>query len=213
MYSVKEIYYTLQGEGQHTGRPAVFLRFSGCNLWSGREKDRETAICRFCDTDFRGVNGVGGGKYSTAQDLVEKVILNWPKTKRNIAPYVICTGGEPLLQLDKDLIDEFHRKSFEIGIETNGTIRAPENIDWICVSPKASSILKQTSGNEIKLVYPQIEKSAAPHLFQELDFDYFFLQPLDDDNLKLNTKASIEYCLKNPQWKLSIQSHKILGLP
>jgi 7-carboxy-7-deazaguanine synthase (Cx14CxxC type) len=213
MYSVKEIYYTLQGEGQQMGRPAVFLRFSGCNLWSGREKDREKAICRFCDTDFRGVDGIGGAKYTTAQELVKAVSANWPKTKHAISPYVVCTGGEPLLQLDKELIDEFHRHSFEIGVETNGTILAPENIDWICVSPKANSTLKQITGNEIKLVYPQIEKSASPHLFQDMNFDFFFLQPLDDKNAKLNTELSIDYCLKNPQWRLSIQSHKILGLP
>ena len=216
MYSVKEIYYTLQGEGQQMGRPAVFLRFSGCNLWSGREVDREKAVCRFCDTDFRGVDGINGGKYSTAQELVKMVSMNWPKTKQKIKPYVVCTGGEPLLQLDDELIDEFHRNSFEIGVETNGTISAPKNIDWVCVSPKANSILKQTSGNEIKLVYPQIEESASPQLFQKMDFEFFFLQPLDDKNsklnTKLNTKLSIEYCLKNPQWRLSIQSHKILGL-
>ncbi len=213
MYSVKEIYYTLQGEGRQTGRPAVFLRFAGCNLWSGRERDREMATCRFCDTDFVGTNGVNGGKYKNAKDLVKMVKKKWPSNRNNIQPYVVCTGGEPLLQLNDELIDVFHQNSFEVGVETNGTIIAPDNIDWLCVSPKANSTLKQTSGNEIKLVYPQIEKNAQPKFFQELEFDYFFLQPMDGKNTNNNTKLAIEYCLKNPQWRLSIQSHKIIGIP
>ena len=213
MYSVKEIYYTLQGEGRQTGRPAVFLRFAGCNLWSGRERDREMATCRFCDTDFVGTNGVNGGKYKNAKDLVKMVKKKWPSNRNNIQPYVVCTGGEPLLQLNDELIDVFHKNSFEVGVETNGTIIAPDNIDWLCVSPKANSTLKQTSGNEIKLVYPQIEKNAQPKFFQELEFDYFFLQPMDGKNMNNNTKLAIEYCLKNPQWRLSIQSHKIIGIP
>ena len=213
MYSVKEIYYTLQGEGKQSGRPAVFLRFSGCNLWSGREQDREMAICRFCDTDFVGTKGADGGKYKKASDLVELVKSKWPSDRNNIRPYVVCTGGEPLLQLDDELIEVFHQHSFEVGVETNGTIIAPDNIDWLCVSPKANSILKQMSGNELKLVYPQIEVNAQPNFFQELEFEYFFLQPMDGDNIENNTKLAIEYCLKNPQWRLSIQSHKIIGIP
>lgn len=207
-YKVKEIYYTLQGEGAHSGRPAVFCRFSGCNLWSGREEDRHKAICQFCDTDFWGMDGENGGRYD-AEKLAHKVSDLWPE-KAGI-PYVVCTGGEPLLQLDGPLIDAFHQKGFEIAIETNGTIEAPEGIDWICVSPKAGAELKQTKGNELKLVYPQA--GAMPEQFEQLSFDHFFLQPMDGPEIAENTKQTIDYCLKHPKWHLSIQSHKMLNIP
>ena len=209
-YSVKEIYFTLQGEGAHTGRPAVFLRFAGCNLWSGREKDRERAVCRFCDTEFVGTDGPSGGKFESAETLAAAVADHWPVGGDR--PYVVCTGGEPLLQLDRAAIDAFHEFEFEIGVETNGTITAPAGIDWLCVSPKANAPLVQTSGNELKLVYPQIEKEAQPDQFTRLDFDHHFLQPLDDSNKAGNTRAVIEYCLRDPRWKLSLQTHKIIGI-
>lgn len=209
-YSVKEIFYTLQGEGSYAGRPAVFLRFAGCNLWSGREEDRATAICTFCDTDFVGTDGVGGGKFAAANDLAQAVAALWPDMAKG-QPYVVCTGGEPLLQLDSPLIDALHAHGFEIGVETNGTIAAPQGLDWICVSPKAGAALVLTKGDEIKLVYPQ--KAAPPEIFEKLDFTAFYLQPMDGPDQALNTQATIAYCLKNPHWRLSLQTHKILGLP
>ena len=207
MYKVKEIYYTLQGEGFHTGRAAIFCRFSGCNLWSGREEDRHKAICKFCDTDFWGTNGKNGGSY-TAEQLVEKCYQLWPD--KSVRPFIVCTGGEPLLQLDEALINAFHDKQFFIAIETNGTIKAPEGIDWICVSPKANTQLEQTCGNELKLVYPQTGQS--PSDFTHLDFDHFYLQPMDSPELEKNTKLAVRYCTENPVWKLSLQVHKILGI-
>lgn len=211
-YSVKEIYYTLQGEGAQTGRPAVFLRFAGCNLWSGREQDRLNAVCRFCDTGFVGTDGPGGGKFNTAGDLSTAVAELWPGQQDNGTPYVVCTGGEPLLQLDDDAIDALHDAGFDIGVESNGTILAPANIDWLCISPKGRADLVQKSGDEIKLVYPQIEEQARPEKFAGLDFRHFFLQPLDDTEIAANTRAAIDYCLRNPRWKLSLQTHKIIGI-
>ena len=208
-YSVKEIFYTLQGEGAQTGRPAVFCRFSGCNLWTGREQDRSDAVCQFCDTDFIGTNGENGGKFKTAKDLAQFVASLWPASNAG-NPYVVCTGGEPLLQLDKALIDAFHDVGFEIAVETNGTIEAPDDIDWICVSPKANTDLKQISGNELKLVYPQSENT--PVNFEHLSFDYFFLQPLDNSQSDDNTQKTINYCQSNPKWRLSLQTHKIIGI-
>ena len=211
-YSVREIYYTLQGEGAQTGRPAVFLRFSGCNLWSGREKDRERAVCRFCDTEFVGITGPGGGKFSSAAALANAIAAAWPTAAVNSRPFVVCTGGEPLLQLDDAAISTMHAAGFEIGIETNGTLRAPAGIDWICVSPKADAALLQISGHELKLVYPQREAEAQPERFAEMEFANFFLQPLDDIQQAANTQAAIDYCLRHPQWKLSLQTHKIIGI-
>lgn len=208
-YSVKEIYYTLQGEGVHTGRPAVFLRFAGCNLWSGREQDRASAVCRFCDTHFVGVDGPGGGKFATAEALAEAVSAAWPGGGD---PYVVCTGGEPLLQLDAPAIDSLHAAGFEIGVETNGTLVAPPGIDWLCVSPKGGAALVQTRGDELKLVYPQAEPEACPERFEALDFTHFSLQPLDDADIDANTRAALDYCLRRPQWQLSLQTHKILGI-
>jgi len=241
MYSVKEIYVTLQGEGAQTGRAAVFLRFAGCNLWTGREEDRENAICRFCDTDFVGTDGPGGGKFAQASALAEAVARRWPGGGRplkrdpksghrfsdksrvgaeEIEPYsgssrtgsalVVCTGGEPLLQLDAPLIDALHAAGFEIAIETNGTIAAPDGIDWICVSPKAGAPLVQRSGQELKLVYPQ--EAAPPEAFAALDFQHFFLQPMDGPRREANTAAAARYCLENPRWRLSLQTHKFIGL-
>ena len=211
-YSVREIYFTLQGEGAHTGRAAVFLRFAGCNLWSGREQDRAAAVCRFCDTEFVGTSGPGGGKFSTPDDLADAVARRWPSAANNAERYVVCTGGEPLLQLDPALIDALHRRGFEIGVETNGTIAAPAGIDWLCVSPKANAPLVQTSGDELKLVYPQDEPEAQPERFTGLDFKYFFLQPMDGESIAGNTRAAIDYCLAHPRWRLSIQSHKVVGI-
>lgn len=208
-YSVKEIYFTLQGEGAQTGRPAVFLRFTGCNLWSGREQHRAAAVCRFCDTDFVGSDGAGGGKFESATGLATAVRSRWAGKGQ---PYVVCTGGEPLLQLDAPLIDALHAEGFEIGVETNGTIAAPRGIDWLCVSPKGSAVLRQTSGHELKLVFPQVESTAQPEQFTSLAFDHFFLQPLDDEHRLKNTQATIDYCLAHPQWRLSLQTHKILGI-
>lgn len=208
-YSVKEIFYSLQGEGAHAGRPAVFCRFAGCNLWSGREKDRSSAICQFCDTDFVGTDGVGGGQFKTAESLAKEVQSYWPKNILNEHPYVICTGGEPLLQLDDDLIAAFHAEEIEIAIETNGTIPVPDGVDWVCVSPKAGSDLVVKEGNEIKLVYPQ--EGNHPKEFQGSNFDHFFLQPKDEVG-RSNAKKTVQYCLDNPIWKLSLQTHKLLGL-
>lgn len=209
-YKIKEIYYTLQGEGAHTGRPAVFCRFSGCNLWSGREEDREKAICQFCDTDFWGMDGENGGKYA-AEELAELVMQQWPKENSNGRPYVVCTGGEPLLQLDEKMVDAFHKVGLEVAIETNGTIEPPKNIDWICMSPKANTEIILTRGDELKLVYPQ--KNAEPIKYESLDFDHFFLQPMDGSDGAINTKLTLEYCLANPKWHLSIQTHKLLNIP
>lgn len=210
-YSVKEIYFTLQGEGAQTGRPAVFLRFAGCNLWSGREPHRADAVCRFCDTDFVGTDGPGGGRFPTADALAAAVASAWP-TERGGTRYVVCTGGEPLLQLDGAAIDALHAAGFEIGVETNGTLVAPQGIDWLCVSPKADAPLVQRSGDELKLVYPQDEEDAQPERFEALDFAHFFLQPLDDANREQNTRAAVHYCLGHPQWRLSLQTHKVLGI-
>lgn len=211
-YSVKEIYYTLQGEGAHTGRPAVFLRFAGCNLWSGREVHRSESVCRFCDTDFVGTDGPGGGKFETPAALASAVKRVWPSAPGYGQPYVVCTGGEPLLQLDAPAIDALHDVGFEIGVESNGTLPAPAGIDWLCISPKGRAELKQTSGNELKLVYPQIEAEAQPEKFAGLDFEQFFLQPLDSPERAANTELVTRYCLSNPQWKLSLQTHKMLGI-
>lgn len=211
-YSVKEIYYTLQGEGAQTGRPAVFLRFAGCNLWSGREQDRAAAVCRFCDTDFVGTNGPGGGKFRSADALAEAIATAWAGDAGGRERFVVCTGGEPLLQLDGALIDALHRAGFTIAVETNGTIAAPPGIDWLCVSPKGAAPLAQTSGDELKLVYPQDEVEALPAAFEDLDFEHFFLQPLDSPERLANTRAAVEYCLEHPRWKLSLQTHKVLGI-
>jgi 7-carboxy-7-deazaguanine synthase len=207
-YSVKEIFYTLQGEGFNAGRPAVFCRFSGCNLWSGREQDRSSAVCQFCDTDFVGTDGLGGGKFATAGELVDAVVQFWPplySSKR----LVVCTGGEPLLQVDQVLISEFHARGIEIAVETNGTIEAPEGLDWICVSPKSGSQIALSKGNELKVVYPQ---TVDPRTYENLDFDHFFVQAMDGPKQAENLAKSIEFCLENPQWRLSLQTHKLLGL-
>lgn len=208
VYTVKEIFYTLQGEGAHTGRPAVFVRFSGCNLWTGREKDRESAICKFCDTDFVGV-GPDGGRFATAEDLAQAAATLWPSDSQGNR-YVVCTGGEPLLQLDEALVQAFHANGFEVAIETNGTLQPPPGVDWICVSPKHGAPLELRSGDELKLVYPQ--KGADPAEFESLDFRHFFLQPMDAPELQRNTRLAIEYCLANPRWRLSLQTQKITGL-
>ncbi len=207
MYKIKEIFYTLQGEGFHTGRPAVFCRFAGCNLWTGREEDREKAICKFCDTDFWGMDGNNGGKYTVAS-LTDKIISLWPD--KGVLPFVVCTGGEPGLQVDALLVDSFHKAGIEIAIETNGTVSLPDGIDWVCVSPKANTYLVITKGNELKLVYPQIENT--PDQFENLDFEYFYLQPMDNANQMDNIKATVAYCMDHPKWKLSLQTHKILGI-
>lgn len=207
-YKIKEIYYTLQGEGAQTGRPAVFCRFAGCNLWTGREADRHKAICQFCDTDFVGMDGPLGGKY-TAEALARQVAGLWPKEERG-RPYVVCTGGEPLLQLDEPLIEAFHAQGFEVAVETNGTVPAPPTLDWICVSPKAGAPLVQTSGHELKLVYRQ--EGALPEQFARLDFEHFFLQPMDGPDRERFTQEAVAYCLAHPQWRLSIQTHKWLGI-
>ena len=211
-YSVKEIYYTLQGEGAQTGRPAVFLRFAGCNLWSGREQHRADAICRFCDTQFVGTDGPGGGKFETPDELAGAVVATWPASQSINKRYVVCTGGEPLLQLDSAAIDALHAAGFEIGIESNGTIESPSGIDWICVSPKGRAAVKQRSGHELKLVFPQQELEAQPDQFQDLSFEHFSLQPLDGPDIDANTRAAIDFCLKYPQWRLSLQTHKLIGL-
>lgn len=210
-YSVKEIYYTLQGEGAQTGRPAVFLRFAGCNLWSGREEHRAEAVCRFCDTEFVGTDGNGGGKFETAVELADAVRRAWPGVSDSI-PYVVCTGGEPLLQLDDALLVALHAAGLEVGVESNGTLAAPSGIDWLCISPKGSAGVVQTSGQELKLVYPQSEPEAQPENFVGLDFDHLYLQPLDDPEVEQNTRLAVDYCLAHPRWKLSLQTHKILGI-
>ena len=210
-YAVKEIFYTLQGEGAQSGRGAVFCRFAGCNLWSGLEKDRDSAICKFCDTDFADTNGPGGGKFKTADSLAAAIQEKWPSGSAPARRYVVCTGGEPLLQLDAPLIEALHLSKFEIAVETNGTIPAPDNIDWICVSPKAGAPLRQTNGNELKLVYPQT--GLDPASLAQLQFKYYFLQPMYGPNLAVNTELAVQYCLKHPQWRLSLQTHKIVGIP
>jgi 7-carboxy-7-deazaguanine synthase (Cx14CxxC type) len=208
-YTVKEIFYTLQGEGAHTGRPAVFLRFAGCNLWTGREADRAGAVCNFCDTDFVGV-GPDGGKFAQPQDLARAVASRWPAHSARAKKFVVCTGGEPLLQLDDPAIGALHAEGFEVAVETNGTQPPPHGLDWICVSPKAQAPVVLTRGNELKLVYPQAD--APPERFAALSFDHFFLQPMDGPALVANTRAATDYCLAHPQWRLSVQTHKILGL-
>tara|TARA_R110002073_G_scaffold335895_1_gene529416 strand:+ start:672 stop:1322 length:651 start_codon:yes stop_codon:yes gene_type:complete len=207
-YSVKEIFMTVQGEGGQTGRPAVFLRFAGCNLWSGREQDRASAVCNFCDTDFIGMDGPGGGRFETPDDLVAAVSAMWPGGGR---PLVVCTGGEPLLQLDTRLIDALHAAGFEIAVETNGTLAAPEGIDWITVSPKGKAPVVQRSGHELKLVYPQPGLDPADYL--KWDFRRFSLQPMDGDAMMENAQAAFEYCIAHPQWTLSLQTHKWIGAP
>lgn len=210
-YSIKELYYTLQGEGAHTGRPAVFLRFAGCNLWTGLEKDRAGAVCKFCDTDFVGTDGPGGGKFKDADDLADAAVAAWPDNRTGSKPYVVCTGGEPLLQLDPALIDAFHARGFEVGVETNGTIEAPAGLDWICVSPKSTAPLVQREGDELKLVYHQ--EDAPPEAFSGLAFDFFFLQPMDGPSRAEHTAAAVNYCKEHPQWRLSLQTHKLIGIP
>lgn len=209
-YKVKEIFYTLQGEGAQAGRPAVFCRFSGCNLWTGREEDRHKAICQFCDTDFWGMDGENGGKY-TAEALADMVAAQWPTALTIGKPYVVCTGGEPLLQLDEAMIAAFHAKGFEVAVETNGTIDAPKGIDWICMSPKAGTELKIKKGQELKLVFPQ--RTALPEMFEHLDFEHFYLQPMDGLEGAKNTQLTLQYCLQHPHWKLSLQTHKLLNIP
>jgi len=208
---VKEIFYTLQGEGAQSGRAAVFCRFAGCNLWSGREADRVSAICKFCDTEFVGVDGPGGGRFDTGEALAIAVAGKWPAESAG-RRFVVCTGGEPLLQLDTALIAALHEQGFEIAVETNGTIAAPTGIDWICVSPKAATMLVQQSGDELKLVYPQIEAEADPERFEDLDFQHFFLQPMDGPRREENTQRALNYCLEHPRWRLSLQTHKLLGI-
>jgi 7-carboxy-7-deazaguanine synthase (Cx14CxxC type) len=210
-YAVKEIFYTLQGEGGQAGRAAVFCRFAGCNLWSGREADRAMAICRFCDTEFVGVDGAGGGKFAAAEDLAAAVEEKWPLDATQGKRFVVCTGGEPLLQMDSTLIDAFHARGFEIAVETNGTIAAPAGLDWVCVSPKAGAGLVQRTGQELKLVFPQ--EGFDPDQFSSLDFRHFFLQPMDGPSRAANTELAVAYCMKHPQWRLSLQTHKILGIP
>jgi 7-carboxy-7-deazaguanine synthase (Cx14CxxC type) len=210
-YAVKEIFYTLQGEGAQAGRAAVFCRFAGCNLWSGREQDRAEAVCKFCDTDFAGVDGVGGGRFDTAEELAEAIGEKWPADSSLGKRFVVCTGGEPLLQLDAKLIAALHGSEFEIAVETNGTIAAPEGVDWLCVSPKAGAGLAQRSGDELKLVFPQL--GVDPAEFEALPFRHFFLQPMDGPSREAFTGLALRYCLDHPQWRLSLQTHKILGIP
>lgn len=209
-YSVKEIFYTLQGEGTHAGRPAVFCRFSGCNLWSGRESDRASAVCRFCDTDFVGTDGTLGGKYANSESLAQTVDALWPASYA-ASKFVVFTGGEPLLQLDAALIDSMHRRGFEIAIETNGTLPVPAGVDWVCVSPKVGSELCVRRGQELKVVIPQEGQSLAD--YETLEFDHFYVQPMDGPQAENNTRLAIEVCKKNPKWKLSLQTHKLLQIP
>ena len=209
-YSVKEIFLTVQGEGGQAGRPAVFLRFSGCNLWNGLERDRATSVCTFCDTDFVGTNGEGGGKFSTPEALADAVAGLWRRGEGD-PRLVVCTGGEPLLQLDEALIAALHARGFEIALETNGTLPAPSGVDWICVSPKADAEVVQTSGQELKLVYPQ--PGVDPARFEGLGFERFWLQPMDGPDREANTQAALAYCLTHPRWRLSVQTHKYIGVP
>jgi 7-carboxy-7-deazaguanine synthase len=209
-YAVKEIFFTLQGEGAQAGRAAVFCRFSGCNLWSGRESDRASAICQFCDTDFFGTDGTGGGKFDSADSLADAIVREWAAKDSGGKRFVVCTGGEPLLQIDEPLIDALHARGFEIAVETNGSIAAPTGLDWICVSPKAGAPLVQTTGDELKLVYPQA--AAQPAAFEKLAFQHFFLQPMDGPVRDANTAAAIRYCMEHPRWRLSLQTHKVVGI-
>jgi 7-carboxy-7-deazaguanine synthase len=209
MYSVKEIFHTLQGEGANAGMPAVFLRFAGCNLWSGRERDRATAVCRFCDTDFVGTDGDGGGRFRSAAALARAVAAKWPGGAGG-RRFVVCTGGEPLLQLDEPLVRALHRRGFRVAIETNGTLAAPRGVDWICVSPKARAPLRLARGDELKLVYPQ--PGAEPERYAALAFDHFFLQPMDGPRLAENTRRAAAFCLRHPRWRLSLQTHKLIGI-
>jgi 7-carboxy-7-deazaguanine synthase (Cx14CxxC type) len=212
MYTVKEIYYTLQGEGAHTGRPAVFCRFAGCNLWSGREADRADAVCRFCDTEFVGTDGPGGGRFTSARSLADAVAAAWPTgATEGARRFVVCTGGEPLLQLDAAAVDALHAAGFEVAVETNGTQPAPSGLDWICVSPKAEARLVLTEGDELKLVFPQA--GGEPERYMDLGFRHFFLQPMDGPDRRRNTELALQYCLEHPEWRLSLQTHKMLGLP
>jgi 7-carboxy-7-deazaguanine synthase len=207
-YAVKEIFYTLQGEGVHTGRAAVFCRFAGCNLWSGREQDRADAVCQFCDTDFIGTDGDGGGKFATADELAAAVAAKWPASDTG-KRFVVCTGGEPLLQLDAAAIDALHRQNFIIAIETNGTVAVPNGIDWVCVSPKANAPLVVTRGDELKVVYPQ---EIDPSVYDKLDFANWFIQPKDGPDAAESLRASIQYCADYPKWRLSLQTHKLIGI-
>jgi 7-carboxy-7-deazaguanine synthase len=209
-YAVKEIFYTLQGEGANTGRPAVFCRFAGCNLWTGREQDRLDATCQFCDTDFVGTDGPGGGRFTSARALAEAVAAAWPGGSPQ-RRFVVCTGGEPLLQLDASLVRALHDEGFEVAVETNGTLLPPEGVDWLCVSPKAGAELLVRAGDEIKLVFPQA--GADPTEFESLEFTHFFLQPMDGPEREANTAAALQYCLEHPRWRLSLQTHKLLGIP
>jgi 7-carboxy-7-deazaguanine synthase (Cx14CxxC type) len=209
-YAVKEIYYTLQGEGANAGRPAVFLRLAGCNLWSGREEDRAEAICRFCDTDFVGTDGPGGDRYAAADRLADAVAARWPEGADG-RRLVVCTGGEPLLQLDHALVQALHARGFEIAVETNGTLPVPPGIDWVCVSPKAGTSVVVTRGQELKLVFPQ--EGAEPERFRGLEFEHFFIQPMDGPDRDRNTALAVAYCLAHPEWRLSLQIHKVVGIP
>ena len=209
-YIVKEIFYTLQGEGANTGRAAVFCRFAGCNLWSGREADRHDATCQFCDTDFVGTDGPGGGRFPSAGELAAAIATAWPPGEPG-RRFVVCTGGEPLLQLDAKLLAALHEEGFEVAVETNGTLPPPDGIDWLCVSPKAGAELVVTGGDEIKLVFPQ--PGAEPDRFERLRFRHFFLQPMDGSDREANTSAALRYCLAHPRWRLSLQTHKLLGIP
>jgi 7-carboxy-7-deazaguanine synthase (Cx14CxxC type) len=210
MYAVKEIFYTLQGEGVNVGRPAVFLRFAGCNLWSGREQDRQTAVCRFCDTQFVGTDGVGGGKFASAPELARRVAQEWPQGRPG-ERFVVCTGGEPLLQLDEPLISALHALQFRVAVETNGTLAVPGSLDWVCVSPKAGAALVVERGDELKLVFPQ--EHAEPERFEGLDFENFLLQPMDGPDRDRNTGLAVAYCKARPRWRLSLQTHKLIGIP
>jgi 7-carboxy-7-deazaguanine synthase (Cx14CxxC type) len=210
-YAVKEIFFTLQGEGRQAGRPAVFCRFSGCNLWTGREEDRRTAVCQFCDTDFVGTDGSGGGKFRTAEALADAVAAAWPADDVDGRRFVVCTGGEPTLQLDDAVIAALHARRFEVAVESNGTLPMPAGVDWVCISPKAGTTLAQTTGDELKLVYPQL--AAMPEQFAGLAFRHFLLQPMDGPARDTNTAAALAYCLAHPRWSLSLQTHKMLGIP
>ena len=209
-YAVKEIFYTLQGEGANTGRPAVFCRFAGCNLWTGREEDRADATCRFCDTDFVGTDGPGGGRFVSPEALADAVAGAWP-IDTNSPPFVVCTGGEPLLQLDSELLHAFHERGFEVAVETNGTVEPPDGIDWLCVSPKAGSEVVVVTGDELKLVFPQA--GTDPASFELLRFRHYFLQPMDGPEREAHTAAALQYCVEHPRWRLSLQTHKLLGIP
>jgi len=211
-YTVKEIYFTLQGEGAHTGRAAVFCRFAGCNLWSGREEDRSNAVCKFCDTAFIGTTGPGGGRFPTSESLAKRILNAWnEEAQEGGTPYVVFTGGEPLLQLDDDLIEQCQAMELEVAIETNGTLPAPQQLNWICVSPKATAKLEQNTGDELKFVFPQLE--CQPSDFEQLDFRHFFLQPMDGPDLSENIEMATAYCRSHPKWRLSLQTHKLIGIP